>query len=225
MKKLKESGFDIIEQVYSEEEVDEIIQNIEKKGIGGKFGVRSFLKDNPDIAKKVLSPNLLALVKNIAPNCKLSIKSIYFDKPPHANWIVNWHQDLTINLDGKADIPAFKNWRETEARTVVQPSLNVLENIFTLRIHLDDCTQENGALRVLDGSHKEGVINMRKWKGEGERTITTCEVGRGGVMLMRPLLLHSSRRTENQQNRRVIHIEFLEKELPYILKWREWVVL
>lgn len=225
MKKLKESGFDIIEQVYSKEEVDEIIQHIDKKGIGGKFGVRSFLKDNPDIAKKVLSPNLLALVKSIAPNCKLSIKSIYFDKPPHANWIVNWHQDLTINLDGKADIPAFKKWRETEARTVVQPSLDVLESIFTLRIHLDDCTQENGALRVIEGSHKEGVINMRKWKGEDERAITTCEVGRGGVMLMRPLLLHSSRRTENQQNRRVIHIEFLEKELPYTLKWREGVVL
>jgi ectoine hydroxylase-related dioxygenase (phytanoyl-CoA dioxygenase family) len=225
MKKLNDIGFEIIEQVYSEKEVDEIIQLIDKKGVGGRFGVRSFLKDNLDIAQKVLTPKLLAIIESIAPRCEQSIKSIYFDKPPNANWIVNWHQDLTINLSEKTDILNFKNWRTIENRTVVQPSLDVLEHIFTVRIHLDECTQENGALRVIEGSHREGVVDLRQWMDKVKRSITTCEVRRGGVMIMKPLLVHSSRRTENQKNRRVIHIEFLEKELPYMLKWKESIKL
>ncbi|MGE8292195.1 MAG: phytanoyl-CoA dioxygenase, partial [Sphingobacterium sp.] len=32
-----------------------------------------------------------------------------------------------------------------------------------------------------------------------------CPVAEGGIMIMKPLLLHSSKRTSNNKHRRVIH--------------------
>ncbi len=153
-------------------------------------------------------------MKIIAPHCDKCIKSIYFDKPPGANWIVNWHQDLTVNLVGNEEVPGYKNWRVGRNRTVVQPDRKFLESIFTVRIHLDDCTQENGALRVIEQSHRRGVIEIKEWMQDKPGKEIVCPVGRGGVLVMRPLLLHASRRTENHRNRRVLHLEFTGKELP-----------
>ena len=219
--KLNQKGFEIIEAVYSEKEINEILHLLQSKKMEKKFGVREFLVKYPAIRKKVFTDKLIRIIERIAPTCDKSIKSIYFDKPPNANWIVNWHQDLTINLTNKKEVENFKNWRVKEERTVVQPNRELLENIFTIRIHLDDCGKENGALRVMESSHKKGVINMKTWLKNKEGIEKICEVKKGGILIMKPLILHASKRTENQKNRRVIHIEFADKELPVGLNWKE----
>ncbi|HEY0029114.1 MAG TPA: hypothetical protein VGC65_00035 [Bacteroidia bacterium] len=43
----------------------------------------------------------------------------------------------------------------------------------------------------------------------------------GGLMIMKPLLLHSSGQSSSNKRRRVIHIEFANKELPFDLQWSE----
>jgi len=222
---LTQKGFEIIENVYSKVELNDIIQLIESKEIGDKFGVREFLVYNPDIADKIFTKKLLSIIKSISPNCNQSIKSIYFDKPPNANWIVNWHQDLTINLTNRKEVVGFKNWRTNQVRTVVQPSREILERIFTIRVYLDDCTKENGALRVIENSHKNGIIEVKDWINHKTGIEKICEVKAGGILMMKPLILHSSRRTENQKNRRVIHIEFTDSELSNGLRWKEKMTL
>ncbi|MEM6299819.1 MAG: phytanoyl-CoA dioxygenase family protein, partial [Bacteroidota bacterium] len=180
---------------------------------------------NPDIAQLIFSDKLKCILRKFFPNGYQVIKSIYFDKPPTANWIVNWHQDLTINLKEKKDVEGFKNWRVTAERVIVQPPVEFLERILTVRIHLDDCTKENGALRVIEGSHKKGIIPIKSWMKSKNGQERICEVGRGGVLLMNPLTLHASKRSENQKNRRVIHIEFTDQELPRGLDWKEALVV
>ena len=219
--KLNQKGFEIIESVYSNSEINEILKLVELKGIENKFGVREFLIDNSEIAEKIFTESLIKIIERISPNCKKVIKSIYFDKPPNANWIVNWHQDLTINLSNRKEVENFKNWRTNSERTIVQPNKELLESIFTIRIHLDDCTKENGALRVIEKSHNKGVIKVKEWLQKKNGIEKICEVKKGGILIMKPLILHSSKRTENQKNRRVIHIEFTEKELPIGLNWKE----
>ena len=220
---LDKRGYTIIESIYSNKEVDEILSYLDSKNFSGQFGVREFLYQNSDIAKKVFTKKLLEVIKQIAPNCKKSIKSIYFDKPPSSNWIVNWHQDLTVNLQNRLEINGYKNWRENDERIVAQPNKELLESIFTIRIHLDDCTKENGALRVIEESHLNGAIDITEWIKTKIGQERICEVTKGGVLIMKPLVLHSSRRTENRMNRRVIHIEFTDQELPIGLKWKERV--
>ena len=99
-----------------------------------------------------------------------------------------------------------------------------MENIFTIRIHLDDTDENNGALKVIEKSHLKAVYRPETidWNTEKE---TVCNVKSGGVMLMKPLLLHSSGKTTNQNRRRVIHIEFSNQLLPKNLNWAEFTTL
>ena len=220
----QKEGFEIIDDFYSQKEIEEILLKLSKKSIEKKFGIREFLISNPEIKPLIFTSRMLKLIENQSPNAIL-IKSIYFDKPPNANWIVNWHQDLTINVKGKIDNSDFKNWRVTKDRTVVQPPLKLLENIFTIRIHLDHCTKKNGALKVVPKSHTKGVIPVKDGLEDFKNNSISCEVNKGGILIMKPLLLHSSRRTENNLNRRVIHIEFCNFNLPNGIEWKEIINL
>nr|WP_317166891.1 phytanoyl-CoA dioxygenase family protein [Chryseobacterium indologenes] len=148
------------------------------------------------------------------------VKSIYFDKPETSNWYVAYHQDLTISVDKKMELQGFGPWTTKQNYFAVQPPLEILENIYTIRIHLDDTDENNGALKVIPESHSKGIYRRETidWKVETENI---CNVRKGGIMLMKPLTLHGSNRTTNGKKRRVIHIEFSDMELPEALKWSE----
>jgi ectoine hydroxylase-related dioxygenase (phytanoyl-CoA dioxygenase family) len=164
-------------------------------------------------------PKLKSLITKHAGPDYFVIKSIYFDKPERSNWFVAWHQDLTISVDQKRDLPDFGPWTTKQDQFAVQPPLRYLENIVTVRIHLDDTDEHNGALRVIAGSHLKGI--HRYVPGDADNSETTCRVKKGGVMLMRPLLQHASSRTTNGNRRRVIHIELSNLDLSGGLNWAE----
>ena len=150
------------------------------------------------------------------------VKSIYFDKPSSSNWYVSYHQDLTISVNKKIELANFGPWTVKQNQYAVQPPVDYLENIITLRIHLDETTESNGALKVIPTSHLKKIYRPEtiNWKVEKE---VICPVKIGGIMLMKPLILHSSSRTTNNKQRRVIHIEFSNRELPSELRWSEFL--
>jgi ectoine hydroxylase-related dioxygenase (phytanoyl-CoA dioxygenase family) len=104
--------------------------------------------------------------------------------------------------------------------THVQPPAEVLEQMVSVRIHLDDCPEENGALRVVPGSHTMGKIQERRIAPfVAERTVTVCESAQGGVLVMRPLLLHASSAATIPGHRRVIHFDYADCLLARPLRW------
>lgn len=148
------------------------------------------------------------------------VKSIYFDKPERSNWFVAWHQDLTISVDKKTDIRGYGPWTIKLNQFAVQPPLDILQDNFTIRIHLDDTDKGNGALKVIAGSHLKGVWRTDEFNSD-MKIATGCNVRAGGMMIMRPLLMHASNRTTNNKRRRVIHIEFGKSRLPDEINWAE----
>lgn len=54
-----------------------------------------------------------------------------------------------------------------------------------------------------------------------EITPVECCAGRGGVLLMHPLLLDASSPAAAPDHRRVIHIEYAAQPLPDGLRWYE----
>lgn len=132
----------------------------------------------------------------------------------------DYSSGLTISVDQKVDQAGFVPWTVKQKQFAVQPPLPVLENNFTIRIHLDDTNEQNGALKVIPGSHLKGIYRPHSidWKQETE---VVCNVKAGAVMLLKPLLLHASGRTTNQQRRRVIHMEFSNTSLPESMQWSE----
>lgn len=124
----------------------------------------------------------------------------------------------------KLELDNFGPWTTKQNQFAVQPPLDILENIFTIRIHLDDTDENNGALKVVPTSHAKGIYRPETidWSVETEEI---CKVDRGGIMIMKPLILHGSNRTTNGKKRRVIHIEFSDRELPEPLNWSERMVI
>jgi len=89
-----------------------------------------------------------------------------------------------------------------------------------LRLHLDKTDESNGALRVLLGSHKHGRLNAQDVQALKENgRVVTCAVPKGGVMLMKPLLLHASSAAHEPKHRRVLHFEYASCELAGGLEW------
>ena len=226
--KLTKSGFAIMEDIYSAEEVEQIIHLINQADTSNEtfrksralFAVRQFLKEIPATKALIFNDKLKSLVKEIFGIDFFIVKSIYFDKPEDSNWFVSYHQDLTISVDKKLEIEGFGPWTVKQNQFAVQPPIEVLENNFTIRIHLDDTDECNGALRIVSQSHLKKIYRPETihWADEMEQI---CKVKKGGVMLMKPLLLHSSNRNTNNKRRRVIHLEFSNQELPNGLNWAE----
>jgi ectoine hydroxylase-related dioxygenase (phytanoyl-CoA dioxygenase family) len=127
---------------------------------------------------------------------------------------------LRISVDKKLALKGFEFWTAKQNQFAVQPPLDILQNVVTVRIHLDETDENNGALKVIPKSHSKGIYRPETidWTVESE---VSCCVSKGGIMLMKPLLLHSSSRTTNNRRRRVIHIEFSNQELPTELNWAE----
>jgi len=225
---IQENGFTVINNIFSDTEIEEIskvIQNIDTsketfRKSEDLFAIRQFLKEVPDVKDLVFNENLKEIIKEIFGEKYLVVNSIYFDKPEKSNWYVAYHQDLTISVDKKIDLENFGPWTTKQNQFAVQPPLDILENIFTIRIHLDDTDENNGALKVVPKSHAKGIYRPETidWSVETENI---CNVEKGGIMIMKPLLLHGSNRTTNGKKRRVIHIEFSDKELPEVLNWSE----
>lgn len=221
-------GFAIIDNVYVEEEIIDLLVTISQADPSSPafrmsndlFAIRQFFKEVPSSINKVFTQKLRDIISENFGDEYFVVKSIYFDKPENSNWFVSYHQDLTISVDKKLNIEGYGPWTTKHNQFAVQPPLSILQDNFTIRIHLDNTNQENGALKVVPTSHLKGIYRQETidWSIETEKT---CEVKKGGVMIMKPLLLHSSGRTTNSEKRRVLHIEFSRSPLPENLNWAE----
>ncbi|MCB2377139.1 phytanoyl-CoA dioxygenase family protein [Hymenobacter sp. BT635] len=184
------------------------------------FAIRNVVGEVPALWPILAASELPQLLAVLFPQGCHLVKSIYFDKPAHSNWFVAWHQDLMISVDGKADLPGFGPWTHKAEGVAVQPPRFVLEDICTIRLHLDDCDAQNGALHVVPASHRQGPIPGPALPRHTPAAVT-CPVPAGGAMLMKPLLLHASSRSTSERQRRVLHLEFSSLDLPAGLHWRE----
>lgn len=225
---LSTHGFAVATNLYSEAELAAIVDAIDRADQSHNafrksrelFAIRQFLKQVPGVTELVLNSRLRQLMESLLGPGYFVVKSLYFDKPETSNWYVAYHQDLTISVRQKHDVPGFGPWTVKPHQFAVQPPLAILENIVTVRIHLDDTDETNGALKVIPGSHCKGIYRPETIDWTEEKEVFCC-VPKGGTMLMKPLLLHSSLRSTGTQRRRVIHLEFSNTELPAELEWGE----
>jgi len=92
--------------------------------------------------------------------------------------------------------------------------------MLAIRIHLDDCDERNGVLRVLPGTHRLGRLNANQIAStQAGINSVNCSVKSGGAVLMKPLLVHASSPAMEPSHRRVIHIDFASIALPPGLSW------
>jgi ectoine hydroxylase-related dioxygenase (phytanoyl-CoA dioxygenase family) len=149
-------------------------------------------------------------------------RALYFDKPPDRSWALPWHKDLTIAVqDNRLPSKHFSHPTTKAGVAHVEAPLWLLERMLTLRIHLDDVTEENGPLKVIDGSQRNG-----KAAAVSQQAPRSILLGAGDVLAMRPLVSHSSGHSTagTKLHRRVLHLEFAGvRELPDGYAWQVFV--
>lgn len=193
-----------------------------RKQNGDVFGARNILQMSPSLWPIIKDSPIFQLAQEVLGDKARIVRSIYFDKTSNSNWKVPIHQDTSIATRKKHDIDGFSPWSVKAGIPHTQPPENILNTMLTFRIHLDKATEDNGALRVILGSHKLGKMKQAEIVKLRDKSVTTlCEVEEGAIMVMRPLLLHESSAGASPSRRRVLHLEFSADSLPSPLEWHE----
>jgi ectoine hydroxylase-related dioxygenase (phytanoyl-CoA dioxygenase family) len=219
----RNDGYYLVKGAFSTEQVAALKEELAVfEGKINNYGVRSLMSKVPYIKHMASSPPLIDIAKDILGENTRPVRSVYFDKIPDANWNVAWHQDTTIALKSRHEINGFGPWSEKQGVIHTEPPEEFLQNTLTLRIHLDKANTESGVLRVIPGTHKNGRVHANEILKIVERTkVIECDANEGDVLLMNPLLFHSSRKAVNPTHRRIIHIEYSGMQLPEPLEWYE----
>ena len=216
---LAHDGCVLVEQLFAAEVLDSLKNvfanaDVARSRRGGEtFGARNIL-GIPEVRAIARSP-MLALVNGMR-----AVRGIFFDKTPAANWPVAWHQDLTLALAARIDREGWTNWTVKRGVIHVQAPPEALARMVTMRLHLDDCPEDNGALRVVPRSHTGGALGRAEMAALTETGEVTIAARAGDALFMRPLLLHASSPAKRPAHRRVLHLEFAPPDLlPPGLDW------
>ncbi|HVJ69690.1 MAG TPA: phytanoyl-CoA dioxygenase family protein [Caulifigura sp.] len=187
---------------------------------GEPYAMRGIVAQCPYIAACIRETLLPRVIRPILGKDARLVRSLLLDKTPENNWGVPWHRDLNIAVREQREVLGFCGWRQKGEGWYVEPPFDLLKDMATVRVHLDDCLASDGPLSVIPGSH---TWPSTPWEGLVERAKESSPVEihahQGDALLMRPLLVHSSHRAAKPKHRRVLHLEFSAARLPGGLEW------
>jgi ectoine hydroxylase-related dioxygenase (phytanoyl-CoA dioxygenase family) len=220
-------GFAIVPTLLNPEELRSLTQALSvvqhEEGVrkrSGVYAIRNLLDVAPAVAELAASPKINVVVRSALGESAFPVRGTLFDKTPDANWLVPWHQDLTISVKEPVDVEGYDPWTVKAGVHHVQPPARILERMLAVRIQLDDCRERNGALRVLPGTHRLGRLTAEQIEFfQSDIAPFICSVNRGDAVLMKPLLLHASAAAQELSHRKVIHIDYASARLPAGLLW------
>jgi hypothetical protein len=221
---IDEMGFSVHPDLLDRSELESFLSSVQNLTVDSdsRYAARDILGKIPEAKKLLRKDKIRSLLSPMLGPGYFAARGLFFNKIPAANWRVAWHQDLTIAVESKIETTGFGPWSVKAGIVHAQAPNWLLEKMIALRLHLDDCDETNGPLKVIPGSHRSGRLNQDEISGWiGKTKMFTCSVPKGGALLMRPLLLHSSSPASKPSNRRVIHIELAMDDLPGRLKWFE----
>jgi ectoine hydroxylase-related dioxygenase (phytanoyl-CoA dioxygenase family) len=149
------------------------------------------------------------------------VRSILFQKTPDANWFVPWHQDRTVALkppwtEEQVLGDLFRKPTQKDGVWHFEASHYIMNQMVTARIHVDTCTELDGILEIIEGSHK-----WQSWRSDDDNYSTEikkrqprhCVARRGDIHLMHPLLVHRSRKSTSAAMRRVLQLEMINDDV------------
>lgn len=218
---LDKDGFALIKSAVDDRQIAQLIEEGESaRSEKAAAGIRNLLSRSPLINDFAHSELITGMLRSLTDATPRPVRAILFDKTPGANWYVTWHQDLTIPVAQRSDASGFGPWSIKDDVVHVQPPVSILEKMISLRIHLDACPEENGAIKFIAGSHSRGILNADEIAAiRDSATARVCAAERGDVIAMRPLILHSSSVSQLPGHRRVLHLEFSYADLPAGMDW------
>jgi ectoine hydroxylase-related dioxygenase (phytanoyl-CoA dioxygenase family) len=209
LRAIESEGFATIDHLLNPGEISGLLKDFSDPRLPcSRAGVRHALS-HPAIAALARDARLISLAEQILGRDAFPFRATLFEKSPQANWLVVWHQDTALPLRERKDLPGWGPWSMKEGVVYAHAPATALSQVLALRVHLDDSNADNGPLRVLPGTHTMGVLS-----DDAIHQLTTqipavdCLLPPGGVLAMKPLLVHASSKSQTEMPRRVLHIEY-----------------
>ena len=148
------------------------------------------------------------------------VRGILFDKSEVTNWTLGWHQDRTIAVADRVEVQGFGPWSRKAGVPHVEPPVEILESMVTLRVHLDCVDEDNAPLLIAPGSHRFGRIPEDQIDAVVGRCGTeVCLADRGDIWVYATLILHASEAARRPRRRRVLQLDYSAAELPSGLRF------
>jgi ectoine hydroxylase-related dioxygenase (phytanoyl-CoA dioxygenase family) len=202
-------GFTIIEAVLDGTEVAELARTLETSDLARSRAGARHLMNHPAVSAVAVDPRMVAIAGRFLGETAIPYKATLFDKSPVRNWLVAWHQDTALPLCERREIPEWGPWAIKAGVTYALAPASALAKVVALRLHLDDSRADNGPLRVLPGTHTLGLLTESDIaRLTTEVPAVDCTVPAGGVVVVRPLIVHASSKAASNLPRRVLHIEY-----------------
>jgi ectoine hydroxylase-related dioxygenase (phytanoyl-CoA dioxygenase family) len=210
--KIAEQGFAIRDTVFSRDEIAALSQELQLADLPrSRAGIRHAMR-LPAVASIATHEWLLAMAREVLGLDATPYRATLFDKSPVSNWLVAWHQDTALPMREKREAAGWGPWSVKDSIHYAHAPAEVLSDVLALRLHLDDSRADNGPLRVLPRTHTLGLLSDEAMATlASEMSAVECLVNRGGVLAMRPLLVHASSKSRSERPRRVLHIEYASK--------------
>ena len=208
--------------VFDDAFEDESQSVLARSSRGHVYAARNLIDSIPEVKTVWKVDPMLSLLREVLGDGFGLVRALFFDKPPERTWNLPWHKDTSIAVkDHSGKSPKFSRPTIKAGVPHVISSDEVLRQMLTLRVHLDEVTDENGPLRVIPGSHlaSDSV-------GVGVDNAFTVHASAGDVLAMRPLISHASgsSREGTRRHRRILHLEFAAFEtLPDGYQWHDFV--
>jgi ectoine hydroxylase-related dioxygenase (phytanoyl-CoA dioxygenase family) len=204
-----DTGFSIMESVVERVVMDRVCQAIARADLPRtKAGVRNALCV-PAVRELATHSDLVALATAFIGAQPIPFRATLFDKAAVSNWLVAWHQDTALPVRQRVDAATWRAWSSKGGVLHAIAPASALAMVVALRVHLDDSTQANGPLRVLPGTHAGGVLTHDEIQRMAAAiSPVACLASAGGVVAMRPLVVHASSKANDNEPRRVLHIEY-----------------
>lgn len=148
------------------------------------------------------------------------VRAILLNKTRSANWSLGWHQDRTICVKKRVTTDGYGPWTVKRGLCHVEPPFDVIKNMVTIRLHLDDVSHDNAPLLVALGSHKFGKITAPKAKPMARSCkMHTCLANAGDAWLYSTPILHASKASQKPRSRLVLQVDYASNDLPNGLEW------
>ncbi len=231
---LDRDGFCILHQAVQADSIHQLLvtfagafadesQSVRARSSQGHvYAARNLIGSIPLVTSVWQVDPLITLLRDHLGDGLGLVRALFFDKPPERTWNLPWHKDTSIAVaDHSAKSAKFSRPTIKAGVPHVIACDEILRQMLTLRIHLDEVTDENGPLRVIPGSHLASDCT-----GAGFGTAVTIYACAGDVLAMRPLISHASGSSieGTLRHRRILHLEFSATEfLPDGFRWHEFI--
>jgi hypothetical protein len=206
-----DEGYGLIPNVFTLSDVESLLDSLRQEALPRtRAGVRHAMRSST-VAEIANDPRMQEIACKILGPAAIPFRATLFEKLPYSNWLVAWHQDTALPLQERREASGWGPWSIKDGVNYAHAPASALEKVIALRVHLDDSKLDNGPLRILPTTHTKGVLTDDEILSLAAQTESLdCLMPKGGIIAMRPLVIHASSKAQTETPRRVLHIEYAQ---------------